>query len=78
VSIVAAWFMNRLGGSLIPAIMVHGLANDAVGISGLTVIERALTPDAQLTRAVPTLVLTLMLLGFTRYRRRAASSPRAA
>jgi hypothetical protein len=62
VSIVAAWFMNRLGGSVIPAIMVHGLTNDAVGFSGVTVIERALTPDAQLTRAIPTLVFALMLI----------------
>lgn len=62
VSIVAAWFMNRLGGSLIPAIMVHGLTNDAVGFSGMTDIERALTPDAQLSRAVPTLVFALLLI----------------
>jgi fucose permease len=54
--------MNRLGGSLIPAIMVHGLTNDAVGFSGLTVIERALTPDAQLTRAIPTLAFALVLI----------------
>ena len=62
VSIVAAWFMRRLGGSLIPAIMVHGLTNDAVGFSGLTEIERALTPDAQLSRALPTLAFALLLI----------------
>ncbi len=65
VSVVAAWFMNRLGGSLIPAIMIHGLANDSVGISGLTTIERALTPDAQLTRALPTLVLAAGLVAIS-------------
>jgi len=42
--------------------MVHGLTNDAVGISGVAVIERALTPDAQPTRAIPTLALALILV----------------
>jgi hypothetical protein len=59
VSIVAAYFMNRLGGSLIPAIMVHGLTNDAVGFAGMATIERALTPDHQLTKALPFLALSI-------------------
>jgi membrane protease YdiL (CAAX protease family) len=59
VSIVAAYFMNRLGGSLIPAIMVHGLSNDAVGFGGMATIERALTPDHQLTKALPFLALSI-------------------
>jgi hypothetical protein len=59
VSIVAAYFMNRLGGSLIPAIMVHGLTNDAVGFAGMATIERALTPDHQLSKALPFLALSI-------------------
>ena len=53
--------MNRLGGSLLPAIIVHGLANDAMGIAGLATVERALTPDHQLTKAAPFLALALLI-----------------
>jgi hypothetical protein len=59
VSIIAAYFMNRLGGSLIPAVMVHGLSNDAVGFAGMATIERALTPDHQLSGALPFLALSI-------------------
>jgi hypothetical protein len=62
VSIVASYFMNRLGGSLLPAIIVHGLANDAMGIAGLATVERALTPDHQLTKAAPFLALALLIM----------------
>jgi hypothetical protein len=34
VSIIAMFFVNRLGGSVIPAIVVHGITNDAIGLSG--------------------------------------------
>jgi hypothetical protein len=40
--------------------MVHGLANDAMGISGFTTIEVALTPAHQMTKALP---FTLIALG---------------
>ena len=58
-SVVASYFMNRLGGSLIPAIAVHGLANDAMGFSGMVSIDQALTPYHQMTRAIPFLLLAV-------------------
>jgi membrane protease YdiL (CAAX protease family) len=61
VSIVASYFMNRAGGSLLPAIMVHGLANDAMGIAGAATIERALTPGHQITKALPFALLALLI-----------------
>lgn len=36
-SIVIAYFFNRTGGSVLVAIVIHGLANDAAGISGARV-----------------------------------------
>jgi hypothetical protein len=33
-SIIIAYFFNRTGGSVLAAIVIHGLANDAAGISG--------------------------------------------
>jgi hypothetical protein len=60
-SIVAAYFMNRLGGSLIPAIMVHGIANDSMGIAGRVNIDLALTPYHQITQAAPLLALALVI-----------------
>ncbi len=62
VSVVAVYFMNRLGGSLIPAIMVHGLANDSMGISGAATINQALTPLHQFTKAVPFLILAALIV----------------
>lgn len=62
VSIIAALFMNRIGGSLIPAILVHGLANDAIGIAGIATIQQALTPGHQITKAVPFLVFAAILI----------------
>jgi hypothetical protein len=63
-SIAASYFMNRIGGSLIPAIMVHGLTNDAMGLAGMATIDRALTPDHQLTKALPFLVLAIILVAW--------------
>jgi hypothetical protein len=60
-SIIATYFMNRLGGSLIPAIMVHGIANDSMGIAGRVNIDLALTPYHQITQAVPLLALALII-----------------
>lgn len=61
-SIIAASFMNLIGGSLIPAILVHGLANDAIGLAGQATIEQALTPGHQITKALPFLAFALLLV----------------
>jgi hypothetical protein len=61
VSIIAAFFMNRTGGSILPAIMVHGLSNDAIGLSGLASMDVALTPYHQATKALPFAVLAAVL-----------------
>jgi len=53
VSIIAAYFVNRASGSVIPAIIVHGLSNDSVGISGAASMELALSPYHQATKALP-------------------------
>jgi hypothetical protein len=50
VSVIASYFMNRLGGSVIPAVMIHGITNDSVGISGSASIVEALTPYHQFTK----------------------------
>lgn len=62
VSIIASLFMNRVGGSLIPAILVHGLANDAIGIAGQATIEQALTASHQITKALPFLAFAGILV----------------
>lgn len=53
VSIIAGYFMNRLGGSVVAAIVVHGITNDAIGISGSASIVDALTPFHQMTKNLP-------------------------
>ena len=53
------------GGSLIPAIMVHGLTNDAVGLSGLANLNTALTPYHQVTRCLPFLILSVVLIALS-------------
>jgi len=62
ISIIAAFFMNRVGGSLIPAILAHGLANDAIGIAGQATIEQALTAGHQITKALPFLAFAILLV----------------
>ena len=64
-SIIAAYFMNRTGGSLIPAIMVHGLTNDATGLSGIANLNMALTPYHQVTRCLPFLILSIALIALS-------------
>ncbi len=64
ISIVAAYFVNRCGGSVWPAIMVHGLGNDAVGLSGSAPMEVALTPYHQITKAAPFAVIAIGLVIF--------------
>jgi hypothetical protein len=61
-SIIAGYFMNRTGGSIIPAIMVHGLINDAVGLSGLANLNTALTPYHQATKCLPFLIFSIVLV----------------
>jgi len=61
-SIIAMYFMNRLGGALLPAIIIHGLGNDAMGFSGRATIEVALTPGHQITKALPFLVIAVGLI----------------
>jgi hypothetical protein len=61
ISILATYFCNRTGGSVIPAIMVHGLANDAVGLGGLS-SGISFTPGHQLTQMAPYLVLVAVIL----------------
>ena len=51
VSIIAAYFVNRSGRNIIPAIMVHGLSNHAVGLSGVGAMEVLLSPYHQATKA---------------------------
>jgi hypothetical protein len=77
-SIIAAYFMNRAGGSLIPAIMVHGLTNDAVGLSGLANLNTALTPYHQITKLLPFLLLSIVLIALSgrRLGREANPAPR--
>ena len=63
-SIIAAYFVNRCGGSIIPAIMVHGLSNDAVGLSGMAAMESVLSPYHQATKALPFVLIAAGILVF--------------
>lgn len=62
VSIIASYYMNKVGGSVIPAIVVHGITNDAIGLSGAASIVDALTPYHQITRAIPFAIIAGILL----------------
>jgi hypothetical protein len=61
-SIIIAYFVNRSGGSVIPAIMIHGLGNDAVGLSGFASIEVVLSPYHQITKALPFALIALVIV----------------
>ena len=61
-SIIIGYFMNRTGGSVLPAIMIHGLNNDAVGIAGEATMTIALTPYHQLTQNVPFAIFACVLV----------------
>ena len=61
VSIIASYYMNKLGGSVVPAIVVHGITNDAIGLSGAASIVEALTPYHQITRAIPFALIAFIL-----------------
>ena len=57
--------MNRCGGILLPAVMVHGLTNDAMGLSGAAEIGQALTPFHQITQALPLALFAIVIVGFS-------------
>lgn len=61
-SIIAAYFVNRCSGSIIPAIMVHGFSNDAVGLSGLAAMEIVLSPYHQATKALPFAIIAIGII----------------
>jgi membrane protease YdiL (CAAX protease family) len=61
-SIIAAYFINRCGGSVWPAIIVHGLGNDAVGLSGMASINQVLTPYHQITKALPFTIVAIAIV----------------
>ena len=61
-SIIAVYFVNRCGGSVIPAIMVHGLSNDAVGLSGIAPMEFVLSPYHQATKALPFALIAAVIV----------------
>jgi membrane protease YdiL (CAAX protease family) len=65
VSIIASYFMNKVGGSIIPAIIIHGITNDAIGLSGTASIVDALTPYHQITRAIPYTLVAIALLSYS-------------
>jgi membrane protease YdiL (CAAX protease family) len=62
ISIIASFFMNKMGGSLIPAIVVHGITNDAVGLSGTASIIEALTPYHQATKNIPLACVAVLII----------------
>ena len=62
VSVIATYFMNRMGGSILPAIVAHGLANDAMGISGKANLDQTITAMHQLTQALPICAMALVIL----------------
>ncbi len=68
VSIIASWGMLRSGGSLWPAILAHGLANDAFGLAGRVPVTEALTPDHQLTQGVSMMLAAGLVLALDRKR----------
>ena len=61
-SIIICHFMNRVGGSIFVAIMIHGLTNDAIGISGSASIVEALTPVHQITKSLPLAVIAIVIV----------------
>tara|TARA_R110002124_G_scaffold86688_2_gene223917 strand:+ start:242 stop:1291 length:1050 start_codon:yes stop_codon:yes gene_type:complete len=68
VSVIASWGMMRSGGSLWPAILAHGLANDAFGLTGRVPITEALTSGHQLTQGISMMLAAGLILGLDRKR----------
>jgi hypothetical protein len=77
VSVIASYFMNRLGGSVIPAVMVHGITNDAAGISGSASIIEALTPYHQFTKngLLALTAIVIVIVAGSRLGRRSRKCP---
>ena len=44
-TIIIVYFYNKLGGSILIAVAIHGLLNDSAGIGGLFSIENDTTPS---------------------------------
>ncbi|NRB47386.1 MAG: hypothetical protein HRU41_06915 [Saprospiraceae bacterium] len=44
-----------------PTIVVHGITNDAIGLSGTTSFVEALTSYHQLTRTIPFALIAIIL-----------------
>jgi len=65
ISIIAAYFVNRCRGSLVPAVMIHGLSNDAVGLSGMAPMELVLSPYHQATKALPFVFVAVCIIVLT-------------
>ena len=70
VSILAAAAMKWAGGSVWPAIIAHGITNDAVGLSGQTNINMALTPSHQISGAIPICIATILVLYWITWRQK--------
>jgi len=62
VSIISCYFMNKLGGSIVAAVIIHGITNDAIGISGSASIVEALTPLHQITKNLPFAIVAIVLV----------------
>lgn len=68
VSVAAAAAMKVAGGSIWPAIIAHGITNDAVGLGGQASIDVALTPAHQISGALPVCIaafLTVFLFNYS-------------
>jgi membrane protease YdiL (CAAX protease family) len=72
VSVFAGAAMYWSGGSIWPAIIAHGITNDAVGISGQATIDIALTPSHQISGAVPLLVAGILIVVWMKKRNASA------
>jgi membrane protease YdiL (CAAX protease family) len=75
-SIIAAYFVNRCRGSLLPAILVHGLGNDAAGLSGAAEMAQALSPYHQATKALPMLLIAATIVALAGRQLGLAREPR--
>lgn len=62
ISVLASYYMNRSGGSVLPAIILHGLTNDSFGLSGQVSIVEALTPYHQITKAIPVVMVAVLFI----------------
>lgn len=61
---LCAFFMHRLGGSIWPAIMVHGLVNDVWGIAGAASFDQTLSISWQLSKGIPLFIIAVIAIHF--------------